>query len=275
MSKPLPKLSAVLITKNEEDNIVRAIASVSFADEVIVVDSESSDRTVNVAKSLGAKVFIRPWPGYGPQRNFAAQQASGEWLLVLDADEEVSPGLAEQIRATLRNPRKDFYWIKIITTFLGSPLTHLAAYNMRLLKKSAGNWQDLRVHEQVQTKAGQRLQFGDGISGSIENTILHHSHKTITSYLNRMERYTTLDAQQMAREGHHRSGRPVKPRWWLPYYLAKRQFLKIYFYKKGFLDGYAGFMWSLLSAYYEYVMGSKYLKLKNQKSKIKTTTQNY
>ncbi|MEK7557470.1 MAG: glycosyltransferase family 2 protein, partial [Patescibacteria group bacterium] len=242
------KLSAVTITKNEEANIARSIRSVSFTDEVLVVDAESSDQTVKIAQSLGAKTFIRPWPGYGPQRNFAAAQAEGDWLIVVDADEEITPELAQEIRTTLESPEKDFYWVKIITTFLGQPLSHLHAYNMRLIKKSAGHWADLKVHEQVQTMAGQRLKFGDSMSEKLKNPILHHSHKTVASYLKRMHRYTTLDAQQMAKENRHRSGRRVKPTWWLPYYLAKRQFIKLYFYKGGLLDSYAGFMWSLLSA---------------------------
>lgn len=262
MSEPSKKLSAVIITKNEEKNIARALKSVSFADEVIVMDAQSTDRTVDIAASLGAKVFINPWPGYGPQRNFAAAQASGNWLLVVDADEEVTPELAQEIRATLESPEKDFYWVKIITTFLGRPLYHLSAYNMRLIKKSAGNWSDIKVHEQVQTMTGERLKFGDTVSEKSKNSILHHSHKTVQSYLKRMQHYTTLDAEQMGKEDRHRSGRKVKPTGWLPYYLAQRQFLKLYFYKKGLLDGYAGFMWSLLSAYYEYVMAKKYLALK-------------
>lgn len=261
MSEQSKRLSAILITKNEERNIARALKSVSFANEVIVVDAESSDKTAEIARSLNAKVYIRQWSGYGPQRNFAAAQASGEWLLVVDADEEVTPELAQQISLTLESPKKDFYWVKILTTFLGRPLNHLSAYNMRLFRKSAGHWADIKVHEQVQTTTGQKLKFRDSISEKLENPILHHSHRTIASYLERMHRYTTLDAEQMAKDNHHRSGRAIQPVWWLPYYLSKRQFIKLYFYKKGFLDGYTGFMWSLLSGYYEYVMAKKYLRI--------------
>lgn len=255
------KLSAVIITKNEEDNIARSIKSVAFADEVIVVDSESEDRTIEIAKSLGAKTFVRPWPGYGPQKNFAASETASDWLLFIDADEEVSPDLAQEILTHLQNPNKDFYWLKIITVFLGKPLSHLFGHNPRLFKKSAGHWNDSKVHEQVQTNTGDQLKLGDSLSAVLKNPLLHHSHRTIESYLKRMDRYTTLDAQQMAKENRHRSGRVVKPTWWLPYHLFLRQFMKMYFYKNGFLDRYAGFMWCLLSAYYEYVMGKKYLKI--------------
>lgn len=262
MSEQSKKLSAIIITKNEEDNIARSICSVSFAAEVIVVDAESSDRTVEIAKSLGAKTFIRPWPGYGPQKNFGAQQTAGEWLLFIDADEEVTPELAAEIMQVINSPVKDFYWLKIVTVFLKRQMQHIYGHNPRLFKKSAGKWTDFEVHEQVQTHAEEQVKLGDNLSRILKNPLLHYSHRTVASYLARMHRYSTLDAQQMARENRHRSGRTIKPAWWLPYYLAKRQFIKLYLYKKGFLDGYAGFMWSFLSGYYEYVMAKKYLAIK-------------
>lgn len=261
MLKPSPKLSAIIITHNEEANVTRAISSVKFTGEVIVVDSESSDRTVEIAQSLGAKVFIRAWEGYGPQKNFGASQASGEWLLYIDADEEITSELAQEIRTIIQKPEKDFFWLKIETVFLKRPMKYIYGHNARLFKKSAGAWSNEKVHERVQTHSGQVIHLNDNLSGLLKNSLLHHSHETISSYLESMRKYTTLDAQQMARENKHRSGRKVTSVWWLPYYLAKRQFLKLYFYKKGFLDGYAGVMWSLLSAYYEYTMAKKYLAL--------------
>lgn len=256
------KLSVIIITRNEEKNIARAIRSVSFADEIIVVDAESTDRTVEIAKSLGATVFVRPWPGYGPQKNFGAQQAGGEWLLFIDADEEVTRELAQEIQRVIQNPDKDFYWLKIVTVFLGRQMKHIFGHNPRLFKKSAGSWTDFKVHEQVQTNHGQRITLGDNASRLLSQPLLHHSHKTVASYLKRMHRYTTLDAEQMAKDNRHRTGLFVQPTWWLAPYLAARQFAKISFYKRGLLDGYAGFMWALLSAYYEYVMAKKYLTLK-------------
>src|SRR3989344_5997982 len=101
------KLSAIVITKNEEGNIRRCLKSLTFTDEIIVVDAESTDQTVTIARELGAQVFIQPWPGYGPQKNFGASHAQGEWLLFVDADEEVSPALAEEIRNIITNPRVD------------------------------------------------------------------------------------------------------------------------------------------------------------------------
>ena len=255
-------LSAIIITKNEEDNIERCVKSVAFADEIIVVDAESRDETVNIAKSLGAKTFVRPWPGYGPQKNFGAAQAKGNWLLFIDADEEAGPDLAQEIKTLIANPDYDFYWLKIITVFLRRQLKHIYGHNPRLFKKAAGSWTGYHVHEQAQTNDGRVIKLGDDISAVLKHPLLHHSHQTITAYLKRMAEYTALDAQQMAKTGRHRSGRPVKPVWYLPYYLAARQFLKLYFYKQGFLDGSAGFLWSVLSGYYEWTMAKKYRLLK-------------
>lgn len=271
LSETLPRaqrgsgVSAIIITKNEEDNIERCVKSVQFADEVIVVDAESNDRTVEIATSLGARTFVRPWPGYGSQKNFGAAQAAGEWLLFIDADEEVPSQLATEIRRTIENPTKDFYWLKIVTVFLGRQMKHIYGHNPRLFRKSAGSWTGYQVHEQVQTNAGENIVLGDDRSTLLKNALLHHSHKTIASYLRRMADYTSLDAQQMAKHNRHRSGRSVRPTWWLPHYLAVRQFVKLYVYKKGALDGYAGLMWSLLSAYYEWTMAKKYVLLKEGK----------
>lgn len=258
-------LSAIIITKNEEDNIERCVNSVKFADEVIVVDAESKDETVTIAERLGAKTFVRPWPGYGPQKNFGAAQAQGEWLLFIDADEEVTPGLAQEIKTTIEHPTKDFYWLRIVTVFLRRPLKHLVGHNPRLFRKATGAWTSYHVHEQVQTNFGDVIKLGDDLSAVLKEPLLHHSHETVAAYLKRMAEYTALDAQQMAKSNKHRSGRSVRAAWYLPYYLAARQFVKLYGYKRGILDGYGGLMWSTLSAYYEYVMGKKYLHIKSGK----------
>lgn len=259
------KLSAIIITKNEEDNIERVVGSVQFCDEVIVVDAESNDRTVAIAKTLGAKTFVRPWPGYGSQKNFGAAQAQGEWLLFIDADEEVTLELAQEIRATIQNPNRDFYWLKIVTVFLHRQMQHIFGHNPRLFRKSQGSWTGYQVHEQVQANAGEKIVLGDRLSALLKNPLLHHSHQSIASYLKRMADYTSLDAQQMAKHDRHRSGRAVSARWWLPHYLAARQFVKLYVYKKGVFDGYAGLVWSALSAYYEWTIAKKYTLLKEGK----------
>jgi glycosyltransferase involved in cell wall biosynthesis len=254
-------LSAVIITKNAELTIGRTIHSVRFADEIVVIDSGSTDGTQQKAQQLGARVIEHAWEGYGPQKNFGMTQAAGEWLLFIDDDEEVTPELQHRIEAELKNPGKDFYWLRIVTVFLGQPLYHLYGHNPRLFKRAVGQWTNDLVHEQVQTMQGKRIHLGDTESKIIPESLLHYSHDTVASYLEKMHHYTTLDAEQMAKTGRHRSGRLVTHSWTLPPILFMRQLLKLLFYRRGILDGYAGWMWCLLSAYYEWEMARKFLKL--------------
>ena len=268
-------LSAIVITKNEERNIERCLASVSFADEIIVVDAESQDRTAELARKAGATVFVRSWPGYGEQKNFGREQAHGDWLLFIDADEKVSAELAQEIQkvvssqlsqlrqgATLGEAvvSSNFYWLRIVTVFLGKPLHHLYGHNPRPMRRNSGRWTDSNVHEQVETNMGQQITLGDQHSAILSNGLLHYSHPTIQSYMAKMHTYTTLDAKQMLRTKAHRSGRPVKPRIWLPIWLALRQFIKLLIYRRGIWDGLAGITWCVLSAYYEFEMGQKYVR---------------
>lgn len=258
-------LSAIIIAKNEEQTIKRCLTSVGFADEIIVViDSASTDKTALLAVGLNAKVFTRHWTGYGPQKNYGLSQAKGKWVLFIDADEEVTPKLRQEIIAAIKSAANDFYWLRIITVFLGKRLNHLYGHNARLFRRHSGQWTNAKVHEQVINKQGQVIKLGDNLSKTLEIPLLHYSHSTVKSYLNTMYIYTTLDAQQMFSTSRHRSGKPIKPGFYLPYFLAFRQFIKLLFYRRGFLDGYVGFLWSLLSAYYEYLMSKKYLALKNK-----------
>ncbi len=254
-------ISAIVITKNEVLNIERCLKSLAFADETIVVDAESTDGTAEIARQRGAKVIVRPWPGYGAQKNFGASQATGDWLLFIDADEEVTSELAAAIQDSIKQSAKDFYWLRIVTVFLGKPLRHLFGHNPRLFRRQAGKWSEQHVHEQVEHIEEQvTIKLGDDHSGIITTPLLHHSHPTVASYLKKMHHYTTLDAKHMAETGRHRSGRTVRPGALLPYMLASRQFLKMLFYRKGVFDGPAGWVWCWLSGYYEFEMGKKYLQ---------------
>src|SRR5581483_7551678 len=233
-------LSAIVITKNAVETIGRCLTSLQFADEIVVVDSGSTDGTSTVAQELGGRVIHNPWQGYGHQKNVGISAATSEWVLFVDADEEVPPELAAEIRR-LTQPdvaAVDFYWLRIVTVFLGHPLFHLYGHNPRLFKKSAGRWTEDYVHEQVQrNEDNTRIRLGDRYSQVITAPLMHYSHRTISSYKHRMEHYTTLDAQQMKVTGHHRSGKPVSPNAFLPWRLAAKQFIKMYVYKKGVLDG--------------------------------------
>lgn len=259
-------LSVIITAKNEENVIRRCLTSVNFADEtIVIIDNNSTDNTAQLAAKYGAQVYKNPWPGFGAQKNFGLNKAQEEWLLFIDADEEIPLALKKEIMTTINNSKKDFYWLRIVTVFLRRPLTHLYGHNPRLFKKEAGVWTNAKVHEQVMLKNKQILKLGDQYSEVIKNPLLHHSHPTIKSYLNKMHTYTTLDAQQMGKTNKHRSGQSIKPSQLLPYYLSLKQFIKLYFYRRGFLDGYAGFLWCILSAYYEYEMAKKYRELKQSR----------
>lgn len=255
------KLSTVTITKNEAANIRRCLESVRFADENVVVDSGSTDETVKIASGLGARMIHHEWKGYGPQKNVGLSRAEGEWVLFIDADEEVTAGLAREIGVAVNSSATEFYWLRVVTVFLGKPLRHLFGHNPRLFRKAAGCWNNAFVHEQVETLAGEAVKLGDQRSLILKNPLLHHSHASIRSYLESMHRYTTLDAEEMAKTRKHRSGRSVVNSRWLPAWLASRQFIKLLFYRRGILDGWQGWVWCALSAYYEWEMAIKFRAL--------------
>ena len=255
-------ISCIIITKNEEKNIADCIKSLSFCEEIIVVDAESTDQTREIAETLGAKVIVQPFLGYGEQKNIGIAAAQHEWLVFLDADERVAEKLREEILQITQSANEPVLWITVEDIFLGKSLRHLVGHNPRLVKKGAAQWNANPVHEQlVYTATGEIVRYKDGVSGEITSPIIHHSHETVASYLRKMHRYTSLDAEHMQQTGKHRSGRDIKNSWLLPYVLGLRQFIKLLIYRKGILDGFQGIAWSVLSAYYEFEMGRKYRAL--------------
>lgn len=297
-------LTAVTITKNEEAHIARALRSVQgLADEIIVVDAESTDRTVEIARRFTDKVFSRPWPGFGPQKNFALQRASGDWVLFVDADEEVTPQLANEIKKVIQQPpgqlqrhpeaqgrrisapddkilrfaqddKINCYFVRIVTVFLGKPLRHLWGTNPRVLRRSAVTWDSRAVHEQVARPDGSTVRLGDPDAVLLREVLLHPSHyATLAAYRERRERYTTRDAEDMLETGRDRLGKPVGTpdasflgtQRFLTERAAK-QFLRLSIKKRGFLDGWQGWLWTWLSAEYEYMASKKYLALRRQRA---------
>lgn len=260
------KLSAVVIAQNEEAVIERCVASLRFADEVVVVDGGSTDDTVARARRSGARVIGNPWRGYGNQKNFGLTQVRGEWVLFVDADEVIAPQLAQEIVAAIQESKFDFFWVRITTYFLGQPLRHLFGHNLRLFKRARGRWSESFVHEQVIDSLGQTLVLRDTRAQILPTPLLHWSHDTVGSYLDTMHRYTTLEAQEMHRTAIHRSGRKLRSGIFLPAMLAGRQFVKLLFYRRGFLDGYPGVVWCVLSAYYEWEAATKLLAIRQGKN---------
>ena len=232
-------LSVVIITFNEEANLRRTLASVVWADEIVVVDSGSTDRAGEVAESFHAKFYVEPWKGFAAQKNSALAKTTGDWLLSLDADEEVEPALAEEIRTVLAaNPSVAGFWIPRKNFFLGRWIKHGGFYpdpKLRLFRRSAGTFEDRAVHEDIRI---------DGTTASLKNTLLHHASPTLENYLEHMNRYSSLGAQ-MATEKHARGFSfldiVVRP---------KLTFFYNYFLRLGFLDGREGLLLHLYHAGY-------------------------
>lgn len=240
-------ISVNIICFNEERNIRRCLESASWADEIIVVDSLSRDRTVEIAKEYTKGVFQRAWTGYMDQKNYALSKAQGDWIINLDADEEISGALHEEILVEIarpgaydgyRIPRRSFYqyrWIK-----------HSGFYpdrQLRLFKREKGLWVGGRVHERVEIR---------GKVGDLKNDLLHYPYKnTIAGQIQTVNHFSTLLAEDM-----HESGK----RYHLALLLTRPifKFIEVYFLKLGLLDGLAGFIIAVTSAYAMFV---RYVKL--------------
>ncbi|WLQ12217.1 glycosyltransferase family 2 protein [Hahella aquimaris] len=226
--KPYPKLlSVTIITLNESARIKACIESVAFADEVVVIDSGSVDDTREIAKSLGARVIEKSWQGYGKQKQFAVEQAVNDWVLCLDADERVTPELAKEIRAVMQNPAYSGYAMPRCNRFMGRWLRHGEGYpdlSLRLFDRSKGRWSDDPIHEKVVLESE---------AGRLNGDLLHFSEDGVSTYLEKQNRYTTLQAHELKRRGKKFS---LVQLILSPLF----RFMKFYFLKRGFLDGAPG-----------------------------------
>jgi glycosyltransferase involved in cell wall biosynthesis len=262
-------LSVVIITHNEEANIGRALASVQslVADgkgEIIVVDSGSTDRTVEIAKSFGAKVFVEEWKGYAAQKNSAIDKATGDYILSLDADEEVSDELAEQIKNTVtyrpavhkfvqtlpdgtRSPIfVNGFFMRRKNYFLGRWIKHggfWPDHKLRLFRRGSGRLKETAVHETLEVK--EHRPAGVVISSRrLKGAIIHHSYPTLADYIDHMNRYSSLGAEMAMAKGHRGFSlfnivlRPLAT------------FIYNYFFRLGFLDGREGLLLHLYHAVY-------------------------
>ncbi|MDD8027383.1 MAG: glycosyltransferase family 2 protein [Acidobacteriota bacterium] len=240
------RVSAVLITFNEEANIVAALKSLTgIADEIVVVDSGSTDRTVKLARAFTDKVVTRKWTNYSDQKNFANGLASHPWILSLDADERISDNLRTEI-LSLRgeDPACAGFAIPRLVFYLGRWIRHCGWYpdrKVRLFRKDAARWEGEFVHETL------------AVSGEIKrfkNPIHHFTYRNIADHLARIDRFADLGAQKLYARGR-------KCHWYLLFFLPLGRFLKSYFLKRGFLDGYAGIVVSVLNGYSIFVRYAK------------------
>lgn len=241
-------LSVVIITRNEEENIGRCLASVGFANEIIVIDSCSTDNTVEIAREHGAHVYPIEWTGYGPAKREAVRRATGEWILSIDADEVLSPDLAEEIQGvmSMATDRRGYY-MRRKTQFMGKWIMHCGWYPdfvLRLFQASNGDFNDAVVHEKV---------ILNGNAGHLKGELLHYSYPNLEHYLRKSNRYTTLGAEEAFRQGK-------KAGWTHLVVRPPIAFVKHYFIKQGFRDGLEGLVLSILSSVAVLV---KYAKLRD------------
>lgn len=243
----MPKLSVTIITKDEEADIAAAIASVAWADEIVVVDSHSSDRTVEIARAAQAPVVVieRDWPGYVAQKNFAAGQASHDWILSLDADERVTPQLAAEIKRVIESPADAAYQLPRVTWHLGRWIRGTdwyPDYQTRLYDRRRARWTGTYVHEAVDV---------DGTRGRLHGDLQHFAYRDVADHLETIDRYTTYASQQMFESGR-RAGL-----WQLALH-GPIAFVRNYVLKGGFRLGAAGLIVSAMNGYYVFL---KYAKL--------------
>ena len=241
----MPKLSVTVITLNEAANIEACLASVAWADEVLVVDSGSTDGTPDLARAKGARVIERGWPGYAEQKNFAAKESTHDWILSVDADERVTPALRAEIQQRLSaDPSDAGFRMPRVTWHLGRWIRTTdwyPDYQLRLYHRARASWPPRRVHESV---------TATGPVGQLTGELQHYAYRDLSHHFQTMDRYTTLAAEEMRASGRRASvfDLTIHP------YAA---FVRNYLLRRGCLDGTAGFIISTMNAYYVFLKFAK------------------
>jgi len=242
------KITATIITLNEERNIARAIESLRCCDQIVVLDSGSVDRTVELAANLGARVVEDSWRGYANQKNYAVEHAEHDWILSLDADEALSEALEGEIwNLKKRGPAFDAYTMPRMAQYMGRWILHGGWYpdrKVRLYNRTKARWEGDFVHESVKV---------DGRVGHLESNLLHFTCDSLSEHLRTLDRYTTLAAEELVarRTKIGLSKLIVDPAW---------TFVRSYFLQRGFLDGLEGLTIAHMAAIYTFL---KYAKARN------------
>jgi len=248
----VPKLTVTVIAKNEAANLARALSSVTWADEIIVVDSQSTDDTASIARRFTDRVVVREWPGYIAQKNYAASLASHDWILSLDADERVTPQLAAEISSRLAAaPREAGFRIPRVTWHLGRWIRTTDWYpdfQLRLYDRRAAEWTGRYVHEAVTVR---------GAVGDLRGELQHYAYRDIADHLETIDRYTTLAARQMREAGRRTSLLEIAVH-------PPLAFLRNYVARGGFRDGATGFVVSRMNAYYVFLKFAKLWELQRK-----------
>lgn len=240
-------LAVCVVTRDEEDRIGDCLASVAWADEILVVDSRSTDRTVEIARERGARVIVRDWPGYAAQKNFALEQVAADWVLSIDADERVTPELAREIGEVLAAAPAGLAGASVPrrTWYLGRWIRHGGWYpdrKVRLARRGRGRWEGDVIHERLVV---------DGEVRALDGDLLHYTYRGIADHLKTIDRFTTEAARAMAARGARGAGIGM-------FVNPPLKFLKMYLLRAGFLDGPPGFVVAVLGSYYVFL---KYAKL--------------
>jgi len=241
------RLSVVVIALNEEENLRRCLESVSFADEIVVVDAGSEDRTCDIAREFTDKVYERSMRGFGAQKQFAVEQASSDWILSVDADEWLSDTLQKSIQQMLARPESeqhDAYQIYRLNYFYGRPIRYCGWYTpiLRLFRRGRGRFNDKLVHEEV---------VAEGSIGMLDGDILHVPYRDIFHHLEKMQRYARLDARELLKKGRAFHGIfpfahiVLRPMW---------KFFEKYIFQQGFREGMHGIVLSALAAFGVFLM---------------------
>ena len=251
----MKKITAIIPTFNEEANIERALRSVQWADEVIVADSYSTDRTLQIAKSFGAKILQRKFDTHARQKNWAIEQAQHEWIFILDADEKVKPELEQEIKSVLAGQNLAFaaFWVRRDNYFMGQLVKYSGWQGdkvIRLFSKQHCRYNDKNVHEEIET---------NGKVSVLKNRIEHYTYRGLAQYLQKFDHYTWLGAKD--RLAHHQpitllhlAGKPAF------------RFFKHYVIQLGFLDGKVGFVISYMSAVSVFMRNLKLWRLQQGES---------
>lgn len=245
-------LSVTIITHNEEANIIPCLESASWADEIVVLDSGSTDRTVELARRYTDRVFSVPWIGFGKNKNQAVEEAGMEWIFVLDADERITPALRQEIQAILQaEGPADGYRVPRRNHFCGRYIHHLGwypDYSIRLFRKAKGRFNEREVHESVEIS---------GQVGTLKQPMLHYTYTSISDFVLRTDHYSTLAAQELLKQGK----RPIFGELvWRPFLT----FLKLYVLQKGFLEGRDGYTLAFLYSTYNFLKYYKFRELRQQ-----------
>jgi glycosyltransferase involved in cell wall biosynthesis len=241
-------LSAVIITYNAAEQLEDCLRSLSFVDEILVLDSGSTDETERLARKHDARFVCQEWLGYGPQKQKAVELAANDWVLCVDADEQISSQLASSIRAAMKDPEYRAYQLSRCNRFLGRWLRHGEGYPDRLIRlfnRHFANWSDDPVHEYVSTNEKVGVVKGD---------LLHDSAITLQEYLEKQNRYTSLQAERMFREGRRAaSGKLV--------FNPAFRFIKFYIFRMGLLDGLPGLIHILIGCQNTFMKYAKLIEL--------------